>query len=76
MTTCPSAAGSNCVGSCEAEFLAYPAGASQVQADLECISTIAIVCSSSGSLDTSACAQSLIALESCIHPTATAASAP
>ena len=53
MSACPSAAGSNCVGSCEASFLEYPACTSQAQAYLECIANITIVCSGGTSIDVS-----------------------
>lgn len=76
MSACPSAAGSNCVGSCEASFLEYPACTSQAQAYLECIANITIVCSGGTSIDVSGCAQSVQALESCINPGSTVMGTP
>jgi hypothetical protein len=65
---CPSISGSNCLASCEAEFLAYPACAGVIQDYLACISTAAITCAASGSLDTSGCVESQEATETCIDP--------
>jgi hypothetical protein len=67
MAACPSAAGTNCVASCEASFLSYPACAASVQAYLSCISSIAIICSPYGSLDVSACQASQIAAQNCLN---------
>ena len=67
-SACPSAAGANCVGSCEASFQEYPSCTSQAQAYLECLANTAIVCSGGGSIDVSACVQFVDALDSCVHP--------
>jgi hypothetical protein len=75
-SACPSAAGSNCVASCEAESMAYPACTAQVQAYLACISTAAINCAGNGSLDASACAESRLALTACSNPGTTVSGAP
>jgi hypothetical protein len=68
MAACPSAAGTNCVASCEASFLAYPACAASVEAYLSCIASIAIICTPYGSLDVSACQASQLAAQQCINP--------
>jgi hypothetical protein len=73
---CPSAAGSNCVASCQAELAAYPACTVQAQQYLECIATIAIVCSPGGSFDASACRGSLNVWDSCAHPTTNVTGTP
>jgi len=67
MASCPSAAGTNCVASCEASFTAYPACAASAEAYLSCISTTAIVCTSYGSLDLSACQGSQLAAQACVN---------
>jgi hypothetical protein len=68
-SSCPPAAGTNCVASCQLEFLSNPDCASQAKAFLACVSTAEFVCSRYGTLelDSSECAIFQLALSDCIN---------
>jgi hypothetical protein len=66
-SSCPPAAGTNCVASCQLKFLSNPDCASEAEAFLACISTAKFVCSSYGTLDSSDCQIFQLALSYCIN---------
>ncbi len=73
---CPSAAAYDCASSCAAGAQMYPNCEALYQSFLACVATAALTCTSTGSVQISACEAATYAYETCVTAGAMGASAP